>query len=96
LTIVDALTQAGIAAAALAAIIGLLIMIGRGVRRMWNLAQKLDKAAEDILGAPGQPPLSRRMDALTDQVSQLGHRVDEHLTWHSGSGRDRVNGGRRP
>jgi hypothetical protein len=94
LTIVDVLTQAGIAAAALAAIIGLLIMVGRGFRRMWKLTRKLEEAAEDILGAPGQPSLSRRMDALTDQVTQLSHRVDEHLTWHSGRGRDRVNGGR--
>lgn len=76
----DLLTQAGIAAAALAAIITALVMIGRGMRHVWHLMQKLDRAAEDILGGPGQPTLRERLD--------------EHLAWHSGRSRSRVNGGR--
>lgn len=91
----DALTQAGIAAAALAAIIGLLIMVGRGLRRMFNGLKKVERAAEDILGGPGAPSVATRQAEMADQLSQLAHRMDEHLTWHSGGGRDRVNSGRR-
>lgn len=61
---------------------------------MWNLAQKLDRAAEDILGGADQPSLSERLDANTVALAQLSRRVDEHLTWHSGRPRSRVNGGR--
>lgn len=82
----DALTQAGIAAAAIGTIIGLLLMVGKALRMLFTVQRKLEQAPEDILGA---------LKTLTDQVSQLNHRMDEHLTWHSGSGRDRVNGGRR-
>jgi len=84
---VDLLTQAGIGAAALAAIITTSVMIGKGLRRMWHLMQKLDRAAEDILGAPNQPSLRERLD-------ELAREHDEHLAWHSGRSRARANGGR--
>ena len=82
----DALIQAGAVALALGAIIGLAIMIGKALSRVFAVLRKLERAPEDILGA---------LAALTEQVSHLDHRVDEHLTWHSGGSRDRVNGGRR-
>ena len=81
----DILTQAGIAATAIGAIILLAVMIGRALRTVFSVLRKLERAPEDILGA---------LSDLKDQVASLDHRVDEHLTWHSGRSRDRVNGGR--
>jgi hypothetical protein len=34
------------------------------------------------------------VERLADQLAQQGHRLDEHLTWHSGGGKARANGPR--
>jgi hypothetical protein len=41
-----------------------------------------------------QAQTAQTLERLIDTVAQTNHRLDEHLTWHSGGGRDRTNGPR--
>ena len=79
----DVLTQVGIAAGALSAII---IFVGM----MWRMIKLLSRIVEEVVGAPGVPSLSERIIAL--------HKlhVEHQATWHAGRARTRApaNGGR--
>ena len=80
--VVDVLTQVGIAAGALSAII---IFVGM----MWRMIKLLSRIVEEVVGAPDAPSLSERIIALD-------RKLDEHQnTWHGGRARDRANGGRQ-
>lgn len=79
--------------------------VWRTIRRLNEVAD--DILGEPARGIrPARPSLAQRVAAQTeataataqtlaqvaDQVTQQGHRLDEHLSWHSGDGR--VNGPR--
>jgi hypothetical protein len=74
--------------------------VWRTIRRLNEVAD--DILGEPARGErPARPSLAQRVAAqtaataanaqtlaqLADQVTQQGHRLDEHLTWHSGTGR---------
>jgi len=85
----------GVVCGSLIAALTLIGLVYRWVMRpVWRTIRRLNEVADDLLGdkARNIPSLTQRLAAQTEQVAQLGHRLDEHLTWHSGKGR--VNGPR--
>lgn len=85
----------GVICGALVALCALLGIVYRWVvRPVWRTIRRLNEVADDLLGdkARNIPSLTQRLAAQTEQVAQLGRRLDEHLTWHSARGR--VNGPR--
>lgn len=73
------------------------------VRPVFQTIKRLNRVADDLLGDRERriPSLTERvvtqtaateqnsatLARLADQVTQQGHRIDEHLSWHSGGGR---------
>jgi hypothetical protein len=80
------------------------------VRPVWRTIRRLNLVADDLLGdkARHMPSLAERVaantlqtaalavsiDRQTSRLEEVAHRLDEHLTWHSGGGRSRANGPR--
>jgi hypothetical protein len=85
---------------AVLAIVGVLGLIFKGVRLLFRNLRRAGKFFDQWFGdrESGIPSMPERMAATTQTLSQLadtltqqGHRLDEHLTWHSAG--DRTNGG---
>jgi hypothetical protein len=88
---VDVLTW-GAWSVAILAIAGVLVLLSKVVRFVFRLARRAGKFFDQWFGdrEAGVPSMPERMAQVTDQLMQQGHRLDEHLTWHSAG--DRANG----
>ena len=92
---IDRWQALGVVCGALIAALTLTGLVYRWVMRpVYRTFRRLGLMSDDFLGdkARGLPSLPERIARLADQLAQQGHRLDEHLTWHSGTGR--VNGPR--
>lgn len=71
----------GIVAGSITAVLVLLALVVRAVRRMFtsvrNTVRKLNKMADDLVGDRRQG-----VPSITDRVLQLDRKLDEHLAWH--------------
>lgn len=95
----DVVTVGGVCLAILA-IAGVLGLVFKVVRFVFRNMRRAGKFFDQWFGdkESGIPSMPERMAVTTqtlaqvaDQMTQQGHRLDEHLTWHSAA--DRTNGG---
>ncbi len=72
-------------------------LLGDKVRQVPSLAERL---AANTLQVRGVAVSMERQEASIERqasrLEEVAHRLDEHLTWHAGGGRARVNGPRPP
>jgi len=88
----DVLTVGGVSGAILA-VFALIVALAKVVRAMFRLVKRAGKFFDQWFGdrEAGMLSVPERMTQIADQVAQQGHRLDEHLTWHSAA--ERTNGG---
>lgn len=74
----------------LTAVLTLLGVLGRWIRRMWGIARKLNRLLDQMLGDRSvSPPLPSLMDQLADvrvEQSRLASALAEHVRWHGDPG----------
>lgn len=73
-----------------AAVVALLVKV---VRSVFRLVKRAGKFFDQWFGdrEAGTLSMPERLTMIAEQVTQQGHRLDEHLTWHSAA--EHPNGG---
>lgn len=75
----------GVVCGSLIAVLTLLGLAARGLRRMWRAAwrtiRRLNEVADDLLGDE-----QKGIPSMTDRVQMLDRRLAEHLEWHASPG----------
>lgn len=69
----------GIVCSTILAVAGVLFLVTRGIRRMWQLLRKVNRLLDQTLGSPGRP-------SLMDRVEGIETKLAEHLHWHASPG----------
>jgi len=80
----EQLQSLGIAAGSVIALMTLVGLLYRQVvRPVWRTLRRLNEVADQLLGDK-----TRKIPSMTERMSALETKLDEHLTWHS----PKVNG----
>lgn len=82
----------------IAAVLGLLSVLGKWGHRMWSTSRKLNRLLDQLLGdrEAGLPSLMDQLGDIRDEQDRQAAALADHVRWHGNPGAKPAGGGPTP